>query len=118
MPKELTSEQMEDLIARAMKRSMLSNTVARGDHSADIAKIAANVEHIKETMDEGKQHFSKLDDCMVELTKKSSEQGTEISLLKQTQSNCKESKKTLLALTLGSLAIVWGIISSIFKLGE
>ena len=104
----------EDLTS-AVKEVMLSQTIASGDHAAEIAEISANVKHIVKDMDDGKKHFEKIDDCMVELTKKSSEQKTDISLLQQEQKNNKDSRKSTFAVIVAFGSVVANVIWNFIK---
>jgi len=110
-PKENITK--EDLKA-ALKELLLSQTIAMHDHSEDIAEIKMNCRLMNETLSTGKERFAKIDKCIGELTKLSQKQDVDISLLKQTQNNCKESKKSIAAVVIAIIALVinaaWQII--------
>lgn len=106
---------VEEGVNQGIKKALVSNTVAASDHSKDIIEIKSDVKLIREKLDAGDKHFERLDKCIESLTQVSSKQETRLSLIEQTQSNCKEGKKSFVAVLLSGIAVVGSIVGIIIQ---
>ena len=107
------------IVKDAIREAFLSNTFHLNNGSSDLSEIKSDIKAMNKTLENGEEKFKKVESSLTTLVDISQKQEIQIQLLGQTQKNYKESRKSVIAISIAMIALIgptiWGIIQELIK---